>query len=434
MRRLTPIRKAMFAFAVVMGCVMFMTGFLDRTPPPAPDQFKCAENGGVDPFTQERFDPGSIDRLNAKARLKIIEFTDEGELVDRCQWSDVIYEVRGTPRESKLQRKTASERDLPKERTAKLVVMYVHGWKHNADIHDEDLSDFKDLIDQLNKLEAPRVKPRDVVGIYIAWPGKTLNIPMMDNLSFWGRKGGADRVTAAGNISKLVSSIKGVSCQQGDPNDFIVGIGHSFGARILYTAVAPLLISELAMKHPGDQFNSYDNVTGVIDLTVLLNPAFEASRYTALAASRRNKEVFSASQQPLLLTVATSNDLATRLAFPIGQIMGTRWRERERTTLGNYQPYRTHELSRRSVQAGPIAGFWYDSFCQSGICLEKKDAISSYPFVVASTDATVLYGHNGIWKEGFISWLANFIEISSEKRLVDKNSGTGCLNRQGKIE
>lgn len=381
----------------------------------AGDQYACDYMKATDPSTGQLYDPETTKRPSPKPIIKRVEFTDEGEVVDRCQWSDALFEVRGLPSNGK--------------RNSKLIVLYIHGWKHDGSPDDQDLLQFTELVRELDEAEGAREESRDVVGIFVAWPGKALSVPVLDNLSFWSRKGGADRVSAAGNVTKFISSVNNVSRQQGSKEDFIVGIGHSFGGRILYSSVSPVLLHAIAMSHPGERFGTYGEVRGSVDLTVLLNPAFEASRYTAIDASRRPQEKFSNTQQPLLLSVSTENDSATRFAFPVGQVMGTRWKERERTTLGNYEPYRTHHLSH-SEGVLPARGVWYDSFCESGLCLAKDDPIMGYPFLVAKTDASVLDGHNGIWSPSFRKWLTDFIEITSDKRIVKPYTPLklrGCL-------
>ncbi|VVQ23678.1 hypothetical protein [Pseudomonas fluorescens] len=397
-----PIRAVHVATIVIVPLLASLSGCLSRKLE-AGDQYACDYMKATDPLTGDLFDPETMIRPSPKPIIKRVEFTDDGEVVDRCQWSDALFEVKGLP--SNEQRKP------------KLVVLYIHGWKHDGAPKDEDLSQFTQLILELDRVESARKTRRDVVGIFVSWPGKALNVPVLDNLSFWSRKGGADRVSAAGNVTKFISSVSNVSRQRGSEEDFIVGIGHSFGGRILYSSVSPVLLHAMAMSHPGERFGTYGEFRGNVDLTVLLNPAFEASRYTAIDASRRFQEKFSDDQRPLLLSVSTENDSATKLAFPLGQIIGTRWRERERTTLGNYEPYRTHHLSHAD-NLPSSSGIWYDSFCESGLCLVRDDPIKGYPFLVAKTDASVLDGHNGIWSPSFRKWLADFIEITSDKRMI----------------
>lgn len=395
-------RPGYFEYLACIGIVSVaacLTACLSRNLP-AGDQYACGYMRGQG-AKGALFDPETTNRLSPKPIVKKVEFTDEGEVVDRCQWSDALFEVRGLPAQQ--------------QRRPKLMLLYVHGWKHNGDPADADLEHFTQLVREIGGLEESRKDTRDVVGIFIAWPGKVQAAPVLDNLSFWSRKGGADRVSIAGNVTKFISSVNNVSRMQSKGQDFIVGIGHSFGGRILYSSVAPVVLNALAMSHPGKRFGTYSEVRGSVDLTILLNPAFEASRYAAIDASRRPQEKFGNSQQPLLLSVSTENDAATTMAFPIGQSLGTRWKIRERTTIGNYKPYQTHILthSGSSVSRSEV---WYDNFCDGGLCLVRHDSIPGYPFIVAKTDASVLDGHNGIWSLGFRRWLADFIETASDRR------------------
>jgi hypothetical protein len=363
---------------------------------PADLRHECTYMGGRNPLTGKAFDPETATRPSPEPIVKILEFTDDGEVVDRCQWSDVLYEIQ-------------SNKDLPK-----LVIFYVHGWKHDASQGDDDLQNFTKFIGTLTRDEHTANKARSVIGVYVAWPGKSTDLPGIENLTFWSRKGAADRVSEASNFTKFISASNSIRCKRNNPDDFIVGIGHSFGARILFSSISPLLIYNLQMSHPGRRFSPYKPTVGPIDLTILLNPAFEASRYTAIDASRRLQETFSAEQEPLLLTISTTNDDATKIAFPIGQIIGSRTHIRERTTLGNYSPYFTHSLGANAfpVPNARFNGRWYDHFCTDSLCLERNDLDiqPGNPFLVATTGKSVLNGHSGIWNEPFAGWLVHFIE------------------------
>ena len=56
---------------------------------------------------------------------------------------------------------------------------------------------------------------------------------------------------------------------------------------------------------------------------MLLNPAFEASMFTAMHTIRRTQwsEAMGLEQKPLLLAISTNNDRATGWAFPVGQYL-----------------------------------------------------------------------------------------------------------------
>jgi len=377
---------------------------------------ECPYMGGIVRETGEKFDPETVARPSPSPILKALELTDEGELADRCQFSDLLYEV-------KFQSQKAPDKP-------KLIVIYIHGWKHDGSLDDTDWLAFKNVITTLTQQENTRALTHEVIGVYVAWPGLATNLPIATELSFWGRKRAADRISQAGNITRLIGALNNVRCQRDNPRDFIVGIGHSFGARILYSATSQLLLYELQVQHPGNRGGIYGNIQGPTDLTVLLNPAFEASTYTALDSARRWQESFSIkTQQPVLLTISTTNDWATKVAFPIGQWIGLDWHERQLTTIGNYNDYFTHRLGpvTDNLHQRTNTDLWYDNYCDSGLCLARTDELQpGNPFLVATTDKNVLDGHNGIWKEYFTNWLTGFIRDAEEKQATTGQLRGGC--------
>jgi hypothetical protein len=352
-------------------------------------------------------DPSYIPRPSGIVVRKRIRFTDDGELVNRCEMTDVLKELQ--------------------LKQPQIIVVYVHGWKHNAeDDKDTDWESFGHVLHDLGAAEEKSSGPRQVVGIYVGWNGKATAVPVFEELSFWSRKGAADRLTQAAAITKFLGALKHTRELAKQPRDLVVFIGHSFGARILFSATSSLLLYESQMKHPGAPGLAYEVIKGPADIIILLNPAFEALRYTAFNALRRYKETFSSPQHPLLLTIATDNDWATALAFPLGQWFGLEMRSRQRSTLGNYTAYFTHELSFEATQTSEApkqgAEFWYDNFCYDGICMRKKVKSGmnhippGNPFIVATTSKAVLDGHNGIWKEAFLRWLNAFVKEVDEKK------------------
>lgn len=146
---------------------------------PDDNQEKCRAGGNRVP--SDGHSPSGI--------VRVIRLTDDGEFADRCELTDVLYEIRN-PKKSEL------------------VVRYIHGWKHNAGDRDADLRAFR------------------------------------------------------------------------------IMIGHSFGARILYTATCQVLLDEVQRRHPGRRKASYAEIKAPVDLIMLLNPAFEASMFTAMHAIR----------------------------------------------------------------------------------------------------------------------------------------------------
>jgi hypothetical protein len=168
---------------------------------------------------------------------------------------------------------------------------------------------------------------RRVVGIYIGWDG-AVGPAFLRNLSFWDRKRAADRISQSSVLTKIFAATKYARKQEAGEitvRDLTIMIGHSFGARILYTATSQVLIDEVQRRHPGKVKSSYEVIAGPADLILLLNPALEASVFTAMHSVRRRDsnwwESIDARQQALLLAISSVNDWATGLAFPLGQLL-----------------------------------------------------------------------------------------------------------------
>ena len=119
--------------------------------------------------------------------------TDDGEFVNRCEFTDAVYEVRNSKNESEL------------------IVWYVHGWKHNAKASDSDLKYFKELIGELTKREAEpeAISRRRVVGIYVAWDAAIgPSMLVLRDLTFWNRKRAADRISQSAVLIKIMAAAK----------------------------------------------------------------------------------------------------------------------------------------------------------------------------------------------------------------------------------
>jgi hypothetical protein len=353
------------------------------------NQHECVAEGPADPYLKQY--------PSASPVVKVIEITDLGEHVRRCQYTEVLYE-------------------LARVRQPEVILLYIHGWKHSAAGADDDLRRFKELVERINQRElaSARGKPRHVVGIFIGWRGASTHVPGLEELTFWGRKRAAERISQSAILTKIIGAIDHIRCLRNQPDDLVVFAGHSLGAGILFNATSQLLIHNVQMQHPSLDGGTYGIVRGVADVMVLLNPAFEASTYTALDSIRRTKEKFSYEQQPVLLVVSTENDWATKTAFPMGQRLELLTHDRQTTTLGNYEAYRTHRLTKGGG-AGAVSqheqSSWYDGYCQDTVCLVRQtgDRQPNNPYVVATTTREILDGHNGIWKPDFQDWLVGFV-------------------------
>lgn len=250
------------------------------------------------------------------------------------------------------------------------LFVYVHGWNHSADNGDRDLKRFREL------LAAQASNPgseRQVVGLYVGWNGKTSDIPVLSNATFWGRKNAAHHVSE-GSVRDLFSRIKALrnhwnrparSPDCGKPQTTSGGrgcplrtvmIGHSFGAWVLYSATSPYILETLSGTSDlpkGTELPTTVRERGIADLVVLLNPAFEASRYEPVVRAARRYRIENY-HSPLLVSITSTADLATKDAFPIARFFNSIFQYPATSdeqsiamkhTHGHIDKYITHELT-----------------------------------------------------------------------------------------
>jgi hypothetical protein len=411
--RLLSRHKMVAALIVVLLGYFLAPVWMDRSDPsPGSPQNKCEKH-----ITDPGNDPRQIPRPDES--IKIIRLTSSGEFAERCDLTNALYELNwDRPRPSGsfgVAVKSTAQR-LPK-----LAVLYIHGWKHNANSDDSDLQNFTALIGDLRKKNKEN---KHIVGIYVGWTASSGLPGFLENASFWVKKKNADRIAQSSVVTKIVTSLGAITKQAPGRVDQLIAIGHSFGARMLFSATAQSLVYQTEKAHPGYPGGEYKLVEGPADAVILLNPAFEASRYTAIDDITRYDESFNEKQPPLIISISTDNDWATNTAFPAGQWLGAARSERELTTLGNYKPFFTHSLLPIGTNAcqHTSTSTISDTFQAAELCLTRLDTDAQRPilqkhnpFIVAKTTKEVIDGHNGIWAPKFQNWLAEVIRALEAK-------------------
>jgi hypothetical protein len=150
----------------------------------------------------------------------------------------------------------------------------------------------------------------------------------------------------------------------------MLAVGHSFGGLITYRALAPRLmmgIAETDTDHGppattvnvgGAHHRSSAYAVGFGDLTVLINPAFEATRFEPLAQAAVARSYVMADQSlkqraqlPLLIVATSKTDGATGTAFPLFRRFSTPFerasgaeRSTNIRTIGWETRYKTHDI------------------------------------------------------------------------------------------
>ena len=282
--------------------------------------------------------------LTTNYLLGLVEFDDQGWLWSRKQMDAVLDRLASEDSTNGL-----------------LIMVYVHGWNHNASWDDDNVAMFRTNLTELAEMERQLSRdggwrPRTVAGVYVGWRGLSSNIGLFSRLSFWDRKNTAHEV-GRGAVTEFYGRLEDLrnnsrvrhAHETRRKQTQLIIIGHSLGGALTYSALAPLLV-ERSVQSSTNQ--SVGQVKGFGDLVVLVNPAFEAARFEVLYNITTNRHWY-ATNQPVNLVIFTSKaDTATKFWFKLGRRSSTLWekyRDRDQknaniTAIGHDGPFITHDL------------------------------------------------------------------------------------------
>lgn len=396
------------------------------------------------------------------AYITYVEFDDQGALHDRARTTQALAQLR----------ERASRRPT-------LLLLFAHGWKHNARVGDANVRDFQALLVKLRANLAAQKDPRQVEGVYLSWRGLSARWEPAKELSFWRRKATAHRVGTDGAI-EVIAELSAIRAQPlaGGKRHALVIAGHSFGGAVVYNATEHLLMRELVeaqqciepTRDPTGPrlkivpFASADVVSldgsslppqpckrvpsSVADMVLLVNPAFENTRFDPLEA-RSRQALFAPGQMPVFAVFMSEKDWATRYFFPAGRFFSTLandytagQRKRDTFALGHLEEKWTHTLDvpprtrqllgirgLTSVKAlGQIAAAirpdfpgWDNYACGlsdrwslDGVELaryrDNPNTPDPYsPYMVVRVKGKLIEDHNAIWGEAFNGFVENLV-------------------------
>lgn len=239
--------------------------------------------------------------------LAFIEFDDQGE-----PWAP-----------SQLDRALGLLESHNRSDFGAALVVYIHGWNNSASEKEEQegkgsIYQFREILRRLKADHRQRYPGVDipVVGVYIGWRGEVSTVPLVRQLSFYNRRGAAERIagpSATEAIYRLLTTAKA------NPRSRSVLIGHSFGSMILERALSQSVVSAL-LAAPGEE------LIFPADLVVLFNPAGSAIQTKQLVdiLARNRLKTFRFDEEgrrierPLLLSFTSATDKATKNYFPMG--------------------------------------------------------------------------------------------------------------------
>ena len=356
-----------------------------------------------------------------------------------------------------------------------VLVIFVHGWKHNAAETDSNLIDFKKSLGAINDALQARLKDsslgeRDLVGLYIGWRGASIELEYLKQITFWDRKAVAEEV-GKGGVTRLLLELDEIT--DSDGKNVMVVIGHSFGGAIVTSALSEVLTERATNR---TQRSGYAPNIG--DGVLVINPAIEANQALNLVEATIQED-FRPEQNPLFVSLSTDADGATHYAFPAGQTIGllATWRQAElqrgyyrdrrdlakeiplsekhldANTVGNFAPFLTHRLT--AVEGNGQVKFEFET-CDDNpegcepmgwTSLKGQPTVhplpANYPLYFIKTDESLMTGHNDIFNERVNAFVVTVIDDVVSRtlspRLRDEKAPgpryrTSILNQPSRLE
>ena len=372
-----------------------------------------------------------------------LEFDDQGEL----------WRGAGTD-EDPLARVRAHIREKGTGKGA-VVFFFVHGWNHSAADSDENVQALKELLarraqDECEKANgSPDLQP--IIGVFIGWRGRsTTFLPLF---SFWSRGAAAARVGSIAMTDVLLELLGDVR-ETSDASQSVV-IGHSFGGVIVERALAQAFLG----MSVGRRSTSRRRATSAAlrppaDLVVLVNPASSAlSAKQFIEALTRSEIRVRNPLQPLLISVTSVADLATKDAFPLGQAPVS-WTKKFRPsyedlppgapsqlhlfrhTAGHVPFLHSHEVREVSRVEGPapegsIRFKIWDKGLRREYSLEPRaGAWNKTGYWITSVPKEVIPNHSDIFRESFESLLTAILERAQIYRSTARKGPTQVIEER----
>ncbi len=313
--------------------------------------------------------------------LSVIEFLDDGsfarpEQLDRT--ASAITKARG---------------DNP---NGAIVLLFIHGWHHNAawdtesDSGDTHFRSFREILLHLTLREAERYLPnasgRRVIGVYVGWSGVTEGMigrmGPLKNLSFWDRYGTAEKIGGKDPLRRTLQTIVAAAKdplegQRSDVESPLILIGHSMGALMLQSAFLsllkaegqPLLRPQAPLRDRGVTVKRSGVSYSFPDVLIALNSAADSriarEILQELEAQKFSKTVTAGRYHyspPMLISATSEADSATGFVWRLAQ--GLYY---SRRTDGHDQDLYTHVFKQNgepcSCPAAGIMDFGQDWHC-----------------------------------------------------------------------
>lgn len=375
--------------------------------------FDCRTGGPV----SNKTDKSSPIEDYGKYWLSFVEYDDQG-------WS---YSKQKQLK--KLEERLSHELNDPKYKMMDFeLIVFIHGWHHNAYNNDCNVLQFRTMLKKASDRYEEEFKngqghgdirhERRVVGVYVGWRGESLDAPGLKYLTFLDRRFTAEHV-AKGEVRELFAALHKLENDVNGtekPKDLkdprrhklrSMVIGHSFGGLIAFHGVSQGMLDTLVMEKRESVKEARQEC--LVEKTwpdqlVLINPAFEASRFEPFHNIMLEKGCrYPAGTRPNIIVVTADNDWATGWVFSFVRHLlavferygdnGGSLKEDEKAAnlhaIGFVHRYRTHRICRLQNGTTVLA------FSPSSDVSDHKELDRWAPVWVIGAPPSIVNGHDG---------------------------------------
>lgn len=333
---------------LLVGLLLLLGGCVANAPFRTEDGVSCEHWKGC----------GSFYEVHGKYDLGFVEYSERGNDFNPDQTTTLLNKITQASNDGNV-----------------ALVIFVHGWRHNASTEDSNVESFKEALEHLAISKVAGNKK--LIGIYIGWRGMSFHGLGVENLTFWDRKATAEEV-GRGGVTEFLVRLESISAAR--KGNFMLTVGHSFGSAIVLSALNDTLMEKMLAQQRGESVKPFG------DAVVLLNPAVEADLGLLLKENSMKVGALKKPVPSLMYVVSSRADLPTNVAFPIGQFLGVDLMWDQTELYRNYYGHLYH-IAETSLDHNTIGN--YDAFRTGYMSDEIADSSSSAKYVAIANRATV---------------------------------------------
>lgn len=380
-----------------------------------------------------------------KYELAFVEFTEVGNEFSSDKTHKILEKIEG----------------YAKSPEGVSVIVFVHGWKHNASDEDSNVHSFRSVLKSI--ANSGSLGTRKLVGVYVGWRGISAHGLGIENLTFWDRKAVAEEV-GKGGVTEFFLKLENID-RYNDKRNILFIVGHSFGGAITLSALHDVLLTRMILAKKDKPVRRFGE--GII----LINPAIEANQILELKEESMKFKILREDQGELLHVISSKGDIATSMLFPIGQFLGVglTWQhedidriydgkkyilsefDMDLSTIGNYDRFITGKIVDDHGSTDNLAGRWrYTTLCgKSGKDMpvdslpedshtnQPHDPLTSSlpcsnndPVVFLTTTDTFIGDHNDVFNDNVKAYLSTIVS----EALTDQGETAPppCLDKDAK--